>query len=321
MKKIVIAGPYNDDIKNYLEERLSGKYIITYVTKQEEFSKVKDAEFVVLRTLYMDAEIINSMPKLKMIQRWGAGYDTVDIEAAGKNNIIVCNAPGENAPAVSEMAILLMLAVYRNIIPIHQGIRAGKWLKQDFLGRSYMICGKKVGLIGLGNIGKMVSEKVQAFGATVQYYDAFRLSSEMERDLNLTYCPMEELLKTSDIISLHVPLLDSTYHIINKDTIALMKKTAIIINTSRGGIINDQDLCEALAENRLLGAGLDCFEVEPVPVDYPLVNLPNVVLSCHAGGNTADVSVRLAQRVISNLQAFEENKVEEKYIVNRKYLV
>lgn len=320
MKKLVIAGPYSAEIKKYLEDRLSNKYLINYITEREEFFKAKDANFVILRTLHMDADIINSMDNLKMIQRWGAGYDTVDIKAAGEKGVIVCNAPGENAPAVAEMAVLLMLAVYRNIVPMHVGICNGRWLKQEILSRSYMIDGKQVGLIGLGNIGKMVSKIVQAFGATVHYYDVYRLAPETETELNVTYSPMKELIKSSDIISLHVPLLDSTRHLINKDIISLMKKNAIIINTSRGGIINDQDLYEALSKGQILGAGLDCFEIEPVPTDYPLVGLPNVVLSCHAGGNTADIALRLAQCVVKNLQAYEENKLEEKYIVNLKYL-
>ncbi len=301
MEIIALTGPYDPKVKELLYKMLPPGFEIREVGSESEYSKLQEANYVILRTLKLSKQEINAIPNLKLIQRWGVGYDTVDIKAAGNKNIPVTITSGMNAVPVSEMAVLLMLAVYRNIPRLYENVIAGKWregLKVDTL---FTIEGKTVGLVGLGSIGRQVAQKVRAFGAKVQYYDAFRLSDEDEKRLGVSYAGFEDLIKTADIISLHVPLIEATKHMICKETIALMKPTSIIINTARGGIIKENDLVDALKNKRILGAGLDVVENEPPDEQSPLLGLQNVVITPHMGGSTMDISVNMAKRCIENI--------------------
>jgi phosphoglycerate dehydrogenase-like enzyme len=184
-----------------------------------------------------------------------------------------------------------------------------------------MIKGKTVGLIGCGAIGRQVAEKVRAFGAQVVYYDVFRLPETTEQKLGLTFRELDEVLASADIISLHLPLLDSTRGMIGRREIALMKPSALLINTARGEIINTVALAEALAGKRIAGAGLDVFDPEPLEADSPLRALDNVVLTPHVGGNTADISMDMVDICLENIFAVRDGRpLSPKVLVNRQYL-
>ena len=316
----MIAGPYNDDVKEIMRVNLSKDFEVVFITKQEEFETALDADYVILRTLKLPGTTILCMPNLKFIQRWGAGVDIIDIETAGKRGIPVANIAGENAPAVAELALLLMLSVYRNVLSINEALHKGQWIKNSIDKQCYMINEKKVGIIGIGNIGKLVGKYVKALDATVQYYDIRRLTPEQEEKLGFEFVSFEELIKTSDIITLHVPLNETTKYMIDEEQISQMKQNTVLINAARGGVVNENALLKALKENRLLGAGLDCFETEPLPADSPILEFPNIVLSCHVGGNTADLAFKLAKRCPGNIRAFIRGELEEKFVTNRKYL-
>ncbi len=321
MKNLVIAGPYNPAVKEILINNFSDTYSLTFVIKQEELLKVPQAEYLILRTLRVGRPELDAMPNLRYIQRWGAGYDTIDIRAAGERGVTVANFAGVNAPAVAEQALLLMLAVNRNLLIIDKSLRRGEWIKVSIEKTSYMLAGKRVGVIGAGSIGKILGGFVRALGGHVQYYDIRRLPSRLEEEQGFTYADLETLFRTSDVISLHVPLSDSTRYMINKDSIALMKRNVVIVNTSRGGIINEADLYQALVDGRVAGAGLDCFETEPVtPGSMPFAGLDNVVLSCHIGGNTADIVLMIAEKIPDLVNAFDKGELDTKYIVNEQYL-
>lgn len=322
MEIIALTGQYDPEIKAMFSKMIPPGFELKEISAASQYDELQDANYIILRILSLNEEVINSLPNLKLIQRWGVGYDKVDIAAAGKNKIPVAITPGMNASSVSEMAVLLMLAVYRKLICLHNNVLAGKWQQEGIGSASYTIDGKTVGLIGLGNIGKQVARKVMAFGAAVQYYDVFRLSPEEEEKLNLRYVELEELLKTSDIISVHVPLTDKTKHLICKDTIELMKPTAIIVNTARGPIINEDDLEEALRNQRILGAGLDCLEKEPADENNPLFKLENIVVTPHMGGSTRDINVNMAKRCIENIVKISKGQALPKTdVVNAQYLV
>jgi phosphoglycerate dehydrogenase-like enzyme len=261
------------------------------------------------------------MPRLKFVQRWGTGIDNIDIETAGKRGVLVANSGGANAPAVAELTVGLMLSVYRNIVLINNSLREGKWIKNTVDKQCFMIYGKTVGIIGLGNIGKRVAKCVKSLDASVLYYDIKRLSPEAEKEFGLKYVEMKELLAKSDIVTVHVPLSEDTKHLIGEKEIALMKKTAVLINAARGGIVDEKALIKALKEGKLLCAGLDCFETEPIPADSPLLSLPNVTLSCHVGGNTTDLAFNLAKICPDNIRAFINGALEERFVVNRQFLV
>jgi len=320
MKKVLIAGPYNEDVRKIMFENLSKDYMVSFVLQQEELDAGSDADYLILRTLKLPGSTINQMPNLKFIQRWGAGVDIIDIQTAGERGIPVANIAGENAPAVAELAVLLMLSVYRNILVINNAMHEGQWIKNTIDKQCFMINEKKVGIIGMGNIGKLVGKYVRAMDASVQYYDTKRLSAEKEAEFGFQYVPLEELLETSDIITLHVPRNESTKYMIDENAFSLMKPNVVLINAARGGVVEEQALLKALAEKRILGAGLDCFETEPLPADSPLLDFPNVVMSCHVGGNTADLAFKLAKRCPENVRAFSRGELEEKFVVNRQFL-
>lgn len=321
MEKIALIGPYDGKIKEMLKNQAMEKFSIFEIGSEAEYDRLQDADYIILRTLTMRESMIRKYPQLKLIQRWGAGFDTVDIEAAAEEGIPVAVTSGMNAPSVSEMAILLMLAVYRKLPLLSENVMSGKWRGgEGIASSSYVIDGKTVGLMGLGAIGKMVAQKVQAFGATVQYYDLYRLSPEEEKSLNVRYVSQKELLETSDIVSLHLPLTEETQNLIDRKAIDMMKPTAIVINTARGGIIHEADLAEALKEKRLLGAGLDVVSQEPLAEDHFLLKAPNVVITPHMGGSTFDVNTAMVKRCLENITRIsqgEELRVAD--FVNKKY--
>lgn len=321
METVAIIGPVDTAGKAVLHKRLSSQFQVIEIDSEEEYHKLDAVNYTVLRTLHMSATDMAKAPKLKLIQRWGAGYDTVDIQAAGARNIQVSVASGLNAVSVSEYAVMLMLAVYRHIVEVHNNILSGGWRDKAIAERSYSIAGKTVGLIGLGNIGKRVARLVQSFGAKAVYYDVKRLPLEQEKSWGIDYLPLELLLQHADIVSLHVPLTKETHHMINKNNLVLMKPTAILINTARGGTVDENDLADAIREGKLLGAGMDVLEQEPPAADHPLINLKGVVLSSHNAGTTADNSINMANRCADNIFKVSEGKLlTEPDLVNKAYL-
>lgn len=301
MEKIALTGPFDAQMQAAIQGELPDGFEIIMVPSTDEFDQLQDVDYIIMRTVEMREETLKTLRKIKFIQRWGVGYDIIDIKAAGELNIPVAIMPGINATQVMELTVSLVLAVYRNVVTMHNSILDGQWPRTELRKRSYSISGKTVGIIGMGNIGKKVAALIKSFDADVQYYDVVRLSSELELEFGLRYVPFEELLKTSDIISLHIPLTDENRNLINKKTIALMKPTAIIINTSRGGIVNEADLFDALQHDRLLGAGLDVFEQEPLQADSPLRSLRNIVMTPHVGANTVDINLSMAKRAMENI--------------------
>ena len=320
MLKVVLAGTYPAHTYEKLRKLLpEDQFDFVAVDKQEEYDAMTDAEVIILRIFKAPKEVIDRNPDLKMILRWGAGFDSVDIEAAGAKGILVTNTPGANANAVSELAVTLMLTVYRKILEHTDSLRKGAWSKNTYLNSSFSLFGKLVGIVGGGNIGRQVAAKVQAFGAEVQYYDAFRLPEEMEEKCGMKYVSLEELIRTSDVVTLHVPLLDSTRHMIGADQLRAMKDGAVLINTARGGLVDDHALCAAVKAGKLLGAGLDGVEEEPLPAGHELLTTPGIVVTPHVGGGTADIGDIIMPMLAKDIRDFAETG-DCAHVVNRKYL-
>jgi glyoxylate reductase/D-3-phosphoglycerate dehydrogenase len=242
-------------------------------------------------------------PKLRLVHLLSAGYDNVDLEAARRAKVPVANNGGANAVSVAEHALMLMLTVSRRVIAQHANVSAGRWRGNGPAPRMYEMFGKTLGIVGLGTIGKKVARIAKAFGMRVQYFDIARLSEDAEDTLGgVRFRLLNELLRTSDIVSLHVPLNDSTRHMIGAGELALMKPEAILINTSRGPVVDEPALYRALNDNKLFGAGLDVFDQEPPPADNPLLKLDNVVLTAHFAGPTWDNHVNRFRNAFDNVQ-------------------
>jgi len=321
MQTIALVGPYGNDVVPLFKKSLGSDFLIESIPTELEFGKLKDADYIVLRVLSMRRATIEAMPRVKLIQRWGVGFDKVDIIAAGERGIPVAIAPGGNASPVSELALLLMLALYRNLIALHSGILAGDWDKQKFIDNSFMLRGKTLGLVGCGAIGAQVAKKAKAFGADLLYFDARRLPENVEKELGLNFAALDQLLESADIVSLHLPLTESTRNLIGARELSLMKHSAILINTSRGEILSTDALTRALEEKTIAGAGLDVFDPEPLPSDSPLLSLPNVVMTPHVGGNTADMSIDMVDICSKNILAISRGEsLAAHVLVNGQYL-
>jgi len=246
-----------------------------------------DAEYYLGLARHMGGEFFRSAPNLKLVQLLSAGYDHVDVEAARKARVPVANNGGANAIAVAEHTMMLMLAVLKRVVQFHNSVVAGKWRVGNPADvRVYELSGRRLGIVGLGNIGKKVARRARAFDMKVAYYDIRRLSESDEDQLGVRFSLFDELLRTSDVVSLHVPLDDSTRNLIGARELALMKPESIIVNTCRGPVIDENALYDALKANRIAGAGLDVMVEEPPKPGHPLFALPNVTLTPHSAGPT-----------------------------------
>ena len=249
----------------------------------------------------IDEALFQAAPELKLVQMLSAGYDNADLDAARRAGVPVANNGGANSVAVSEHAMLLMLAASRGLVGQHANVVAGRW-RGNATVRQQELNGKTLGIVGFGNIGKKTARLAGGFGMAVQYYDIVRLDEAAEDALGVRFRLLPEILGTCDVISLHVPLNDATRGMIGADQLALMQPSAILVNTSRGPVVDEAALVAALSEGRLAGAGLDVFADEPPPADHPLFALDNVVLTPHAAGPTVESAVARLRNAFDNVQ-------------------
>jgi phosphoglycerate dehydrogenase-like enzyme len=253
----------------------------------EFYQAAADAEYFLGFARQMGGEFFRAAPRLKLVQLSSAGYDRVDVEAARKAGVPVATNGGANAIAVAEHTLMLMLAVLKRLVRLHNDVVAGRWRASDFgEARVHELAGKTLGIIGLGNIGKKVARRAAAFDMRMQYYDIARLTEDQEDALGVRFVLFIELLRTSDVVSLHVPLDDTTRRMLGAGEFALMKPTAILINTCRGPVVDEDALHRALTQGQIAAAGLDVMVEEPPAPNHPLLTLPNVTLTPHSAGPT-----------------------------------
>lgn len=241
-------------------------------------------------------------PGLKLIQLLSAGYDAVDTDAAAAAGVVVCNNGGANAISVSEHAIMLMLTVARRVVWQHASVKGGRWRGNGPAPRMYELAGKTLGIVGFGNIGRKTARLARAFGMKIIYNDIRRLSEDEADQAGVQFRVLRELLREADVVSLHTPLNAATRHLIGKAELEEMKPEAILVNTARGPVIDEQALIEHLSERRIFGAGLDVFDQEPPPADNPLLQLDNVVLTAHFAGPTWDNHSARFRNAFDNIQ-------------------
>jgi phosphoglycerate dehydrogenase-like enzyme len=267
------------------------------------YEAAADAEYYLGFARRMGNEFFRAAPKLKLVQLTSAGYDQVDPEAARKAKVPVSNNGGANAIAVAEHAMMLMLAVYKRCVQFHNSVVAGNWRVGNPADiRVHEISNATLGIVGLGNIGKKVARRAKAFDMKVQYYDIKRLTEDQEDALGVRFVLYDELLRTSDVVSLHVPLDDTTRKMIGARELGLMKRDAIIVNTCRGPVIDENALYDALKENRIFGAGLDVMVEEPPEKKHQLFSLQNVIFTPHSAGPTWENYIARFRNGFDNIQ-------------------
>jgi glyoxylate reductase len=246
------------------------------------------------------AEVIQALPKLRVIANVAVGFDNIDIQAATERNVIVTNTPGVLTDTTADFAFALLMATARRIAEGDRFLRAGRWREWSVdLLCGYDIHGRTLGLVGMGRIGQGVARRARGFDMRVLYHDAVRQDPQSEKDLGVQFVPFDTLLAEADFISLHVPLLPDTRHLIGAGSLARMKKTAILINTSRGPVVDEAALAAALGNGTIAGAGLDVFEREP-EVHAELLKLENAVLAPHIASASLDTRKKMCQMAVEN---------------------
>ena len=295
-RSVLICDQVNPIIKEILEKN---GLKVTYepeITLEQLDEKIGVYEIIVVRSrTKLSRELITKADKCEIIARVGVGLDNIDQEAAKEKNIRVINAVEGAITAVAELVIGLMLSMAREIPRADREIRNGNWIKKELMGSE--LKGKYLGIVGLGNIGKRLGRLARALNMNIIGYDVIPIDEEFSKEVGLMKADLDTLLSSSDFVSLHVPLLDGTRHMINAEKLAIMKKSARIINTSRGGIIDEDALYNALKEGNLAGAALDVFETEP-PVGSKLTSLSNFILTPHVGAQTKEAQL-LAANIIA----------------------
>ena len=278
----------NQDPNNYLDE-------------------MKDADALIARIAKCDGHAIENSPNLKVIGRTGVGYDSVDVKTATAHGIPVVITPGANNRSVAEHAVAMMFALSKNLVEAQQEMCKGNW---EIRGakKAFELEGKTIGILGLGAIGRETAKICEGCGMKVAAYDPFLSKEQVEGYGAVYYENYEDLLKVSDVVSIHVPLTDETKNMISKKQLTEMKKTALIINCSRGGIINETDLAEALKAGEFAGAGTDVFCSEPPKTDDPLLNCPNLIVSPHSAAQTREAVIKMAQMCVKGCLAVAEGK-------------
>ena len=251
----------------------------------------------------LNSEFFKAAPGLKLVQLISAGYDRLDVAAAKRAGVPVANNGGSNSVAVAEHTLMLMLAVYRKLSWHHANVVTGKWRVGDFAShRLYELEGKTLGIVGLGTIGKKVARRAAAFGMRILYYDIARLAEDAEDALGVRFVLFPELLRTSDIVSLHVPLNAVTRNLIGARELAMMQPAAVLINTCRGPVVDETALHAALTGGRIAAAGLDVMVEEPPVANHPLFALENVTFTPHMAGPTWDNWFKAFRNAFDNVQ-------------------
>jgi D-3-phosphoglycerate dehydrogenase len=306
--KIIICDSIDESgIKSLRNAGLVVDYL-PEISINELISKVSEYDVIVVRSrTKITQEVIQNAKKTKIIARVGVGLDNIDTKAAEKHNIEVINAGEASITAVSELVVGLMLSLSRNIPIANYETKKGNWIKKNLMGTE--LKGKYLGIIGLGKIGRNVARLARGLRMNLIGYDIVPIDKNFVQEVSLITADLKTLLESSDYITCHVPLTEQTKYLINKETISNIKNTTFIINTSRGEIIEENSLIEALRNKKIAGAALDVFEVEP-PNNKELLDLPNLICTPHIGAQTKEgqelASTVIAEKIIHKLLTIEE---------------
>lgn len=295
-QSVLICDQVDQSLGNILQKNGLRVTYEPQITKEDLAQKIGNYDIVIVRSrTTITRDLVEKATKCKIIARVGVGLDNIDTDAAKEQNIRVINAVEGAMNAVAELVIGLMLALSRDIARADRELRNGNWIKKELMGTE--LAGKYLGIVGLGNIGKRLARLARAMNMNVIGFDVVPIDPDFVKEVGLMKTDLDTLLQSADFVSLHVPLLDSTKHMINAEKLSKMKKTARIINTSRGGTIDEDALYDAIKSGNLGGAALDVFEVEPA-TGHKLATLPNVICTPHIGAQTREAQ-SLAANVIA----------------------
>jgi len=302
--KVLICDPIDEEGIQKLEEAGFSVEVKPTISSEELLKTVHNYDVLIVRSrTKVTKEVIEAGKRLKLVGRAGAGLDNIDVGEAEKRGLKVLNTPEAPAEAVAELTLGLMLALARNVPNADRAVKEGKWIKKELMG--WELKGKTLGTIGLGNIGERVAKLARAFGMRILITKRTLPDPSLLKELEAEFVPLAQMLKQSDVVTIHIPYNPQTHHMIGEKELQLMKRGAYLINTSRGAIVDEKALLKALQSGMLGGAALDVYEVEP-PTDWSLMRLPNVVCTPHIGAQTEEAqktaSLLLAEKIIGFLK-------------------
>lgn len=322
-KTILVTGPDLDPTATHLVREHG--YQTVHTPPYADSAVISDymdrtgAVGIVSRMGRIDASVMDRAPQLRVISKHGAGVDNIDLAAAAERGIPVLVATGANAVSVAEHAIALMLATVKRLLPLDAGLRAGRWEKPSFAGRE--LAGATLGLMGMGAIAQATGRMARGLGLYIAGYDPFVPEAAFEAQSATRCASFEELLERSDVLSLHCPLNDLTRRILNAEAIARMPAGSYVVNTARGGLIDEAALLEAVRSGHLAGAGLDTFTEEPPAADHPFFAEPNIVMTPHVGGVTRQANARVGVEAVRGILDLLGGKtLPPERVANRKLL-
>lgn len=298
MKKILIADPISESGTDFLKQQGFDVVVKPDITSEELLTEIAQYNGLIVRSrTNVTAEVIAHGDNLKVIGRAGSGLDNIDVAAAKKAGIAVVNAPGANSQSVAEHTMALILGLFRNLLPAATALAGGKWEKKGYTASE--LHGKTIGIVGFGHVGSLVAKLAAGFGMklVVSTRTETEEKEKMVRGFNGSLVSLDHLLKESDVVTIHVPRSSETEALIGKKELALMKKTSYLVNCSRGTVVDEKALVEALTSQQLAGAALDVFATEPLPADSPLLKLKNVILTPHVAGQSREAKERASLAV------------------------
>ena len=322
--KVYVTRQLFDEAIEILEEHADVEVyegVDDAIPRELLLEKVADVEGLLsLLTERIDAEVMDAAEGLKVISNYAVGYNNIDVAAATERGIYVTNTPGILTNTTADAAFALLMAAARRIPEADRHIRARGWIHawgpRMFIGTD--VHGKTLGILGMGRIGSAIAKRAKGFDMKVIYHDIYR-REDLEEELGIAYKSREEVLREADFVSLHVPLTPETHHMIGAGELAAMKETAILINTSRGPVVDEEALYEALRDGAIAGAGLDVFEVEPINPGSPLLDLDNIVLTPHLASGSVETRTKMAVTAATNLVSVLQGK-EPPNLVNPEVL-
>jgi phosphoglycerate dehydrogenase-like enzyme len=303
---VAVIDPFHPNIREHIRVAMPAGWTARFGDREPaRGAVVAEADVLFVMAAPVGAELIAQARRLRLIQKLGAGVDRIDLTACTARGIAVARLAAGNAVPVAEHTVLLMLACYRRLPLADRRTRAGQWDKEDARGVNRQLRDKRIGLVGFGAIGREVASVLAGFRAEIVYYDPVRAPPELEARLKVRWLPLDELIATADIVSLHLPLLPETAGLIDAARIRRMKKGAVLINAARGGLVHEAALADALKDGHLAAAGLDAFAREP-PIGSPLLGLDETVVTPHLAGATIDNFGGIIDRAVANAVEYLE---------------
>lgn len=308
MRTILYTDQVTEDIQRLMEECLPEDFKLLFWMQMDKKQREKAlplVDYLLVGGEEITADWIQKSKRLRHIQRTGVGVNNIDIKTADLEHITVSNQPGINKNAVADHAVLLTMALMRNLVNIDSDMKAGQYPNRKYRMQSFEMEGKTVGLMGFGAIGRAAASRFRAFGMKVLYYDPYRAASEVEAEFQTDYCTKNDVLRQADVVSLHIPYTEENKNYIGKEELAMMKESAFLINVSRGGLVDEDALYEALKNGQIAGAGIDTWKTEPC-TESPLFLLENVIATPHVAGGTRDTFRNQIISAYANIRMAEQ---------------